>query len=126
MAVKRFALQLFFREANESMDSKRVLISSLLDIYGSLLKDGQRDVLDLYYNGDLSLSEIGEDTGITRQGVRDALKKGEAKLLEFEEKLGFYGKSQKLRDGLDAIAEKASRIGDEELCDLAAELTALL
>ncbi len=108
------------------MESKRVLISSLLDIYGSLLKDGQRDVLDLYYNDDLSLSEIGEDTGITRQGVRDALKKGEAKLLEFEEKLGFYGKSQKLRDGLEAVAALASRLENEELCSIVAELAAEL
>jgi len=108
------------------MESKRILISSLLDIYGSLRKDGQRDVLDLYYNDDLSLSEIGEDTGITRQGVRDALKKGEVKLLEFEEKLGFYRKSQKLREGLEAVTEKAKCTGDGELCALAAELTALL
>ncbi|MBQ3195552.1 MAG: DNA-binding protein [Clostridia bacterium] len=108
------------------MDSKRVLISSLLDIYGALLKDGQRDVLDLYYNGDLSLSEIGEDTGITRQGVRDALKKGEAKLLEFEEKLCFYKKSQKLRSGLEEVAEQARQAGNERLCALAADLTAEL
>ena len=109
-----------------NLESKRVLISSLLDIYGALLKDGQRDVLDLYYNGDLSLSEIGEDTGITRQGVRDALKKGEAKLLEFEEKLCFYKKSEKLRGGLESVAEQAKHLGDEKLCALAKDLMAEL
>ncbi|MBQ4647910.1 MAG: DNA-binding protein [Clostridia bacterium] len=106
------------------MESNRILISSLLDIYGALLSENQRDVLDLYYNGDLSLSEIGEDTGITRQGVRDAIKKGEAKLLEFEEKLNFYKKSKKLRLGLESLANKATLLNDKELSDLAASLAA--
>lgn len=106
------------------MESNRILISSLLDIYGALLSENQRDVLDLYYNGDLSLSEIGEDTGITRQGVRDAIKKGEAKLLEFEEKLNFHKKSKKLRLGLESLASKAALLNDKELSDLAASLAA--
>lgn len=106
------------------MESNRILISSLLDIYGAMLSENQRDVLDLYYNGDLSLSEIGEDTGITRQGVRDAIKKGEAKLLEFEEKLNFHKKSEKLRLGLESLANRAALLNDKELSDLAASLAA--
>ncbi len=108
------------------MENKRIFISSLLDIYGALLSDAQRDVLTLYYNDDLSLSEIGEDTGITRQGVRDSIKKGEVKLLEFEEKLGFYKRSESLRQKTEAVAAAASRLGDKELCLLIAELTAEL
>ena len=58
------------------MDNLRDIIPFLLDIYGALLTDRQRDVLDLYYNDDLSLSEISENLGITRQGVRDAIRRG--------------------------------------------------
>ena len=60
---------------------------SLYDFYSPMLSDRQKDVLDLYYNDDLSLSEIASELGITRQGVRDAIKTGEAKLNEFEDKL---------------------------------------
>ncbi|MBQ7645678.1 MAG: hypothetical protein IJS94_00265 [Clostridia bacterium] len=60
---------------------------SLYDFYSPMLSERQRDVLDLYYNDDLSLSEISSELGITRQGVRDAIKTGESKLNEFEEKL---------------------------------------
>ena len=60
---------------------------SLYDFYSPMLSERQRDVLDLYYNDDLSLSEIASELGITRQGVRDAIKTGEAKLNEFEDNL---------------------------------------
>jgi len=62
--------------------------SLLLDFYGNLLTEKQRDALDMYYNMDLSLGEIAEEIGVTRQGVRDAIKKGEERLLLFEEKVG--------------------------------------
>ena len=67
---------------------KSVKMSMLLEIYGNLLTEKQKDTLDLYYNENLSLSEIAEDANITRQGVRKILQDGEKKLLEFEEKLG--------------------------------------
>ena len=60
----------------------------LLDIYGNLLKGRRKEVLNLYYNEDYSLSEIGEIFKITKQGVRDFLIKGEAELLLYEESLG--------------------------------------
>lgn len=106
------------------MESKRFVISALLDTYGPLLSERQRDVLDLYYNGDLSLAEIGEDTGITRQGVRDALKKGEQELESFEEKLGFLAKNQRLRGALEKLAADVRRLGDEELADRAQRISA--
>ena len=62
-------------------------VSELLDRYGALLSDKQYRILDGYYNNDLSLSEIAENEGITRQGVSDFVKRGEAQLTEFEEKL---------------------------------------
>lgn len=60
----------------------------LLDFYGSLLTEKQRETLSLYYEADLSLGEISEETGITRQGVLNCIKKSEAKLVELEEQLG--------------------------------------
>ena len=65
---------------------KNIKISILLDIYGKLLTQKQRELLNDYYNNDLSLSEIAENENITRQAVRDNLKKGENKLFEYEEK----------------------------------------
>ena len=69
------------------MVDKNLRISVLLDHYGAMLTDKQREVIDLYYNDDLSLAEIAEQEGITRQGVRDNIKRGEAQLLEMEQKL---------------------------------------
>ena len=77
---------------DSSMD-KKVEISMLWEIYGSLLTDKQNEYIDYYYNQDLSLSEIAENDGITRQAVRDIIKKGERKLFEYEEKLLFMKKT---------------------------------
>ena len=62
--------------------------SLLLDFYGNLLTEKQRDALDMHYNMDLSLGEIAENIGVTRQCVRDFIKKGEERLLNFEENIG--------------------------------------
>ncbi|MBQ7153009.1 MAG: HTH domain-containing protein [Clostridia bacterium] len=67
------------------MFEKNLGISRLLDFYGSILTDRKRDVLELYYNEDLSLGEIADNIGISRQGVRDLIKKAEAELVSFEE-----------------------------------------
>lgn len=69
------------------MAEKNLDISILLDHYGEMLTEKQREVIDLYYNQDLSLAEIAEQEGISRQGVRDNIKRAEAQLLEMEEKL---------------------------------------
>ncbi|MGL5972389.1 MAG: YlxM family DNA-binding protein [Oscillospiraceae bacterium] len=66
---------------------KDLKISLFLDIYGKLLTSTQYDMVDLYYNEDLSLSEIAEHFSISRQGVRDAIKRGETILKDFDEKL---------------------------------------
>ena len=68
---------------------ENVKISMLNQLYGKLLTKTQSDFIEDYYNNDLSLSEIAENHGITRQAVRDTLKKGEKKLFEYEEKLMF-------------------------------------
>ena len=72
---------------------KKVEISMLWQIYGKLLTEKQNQLIDYYYNNDLSLSEIAENENITRQAVRDIIKKGERKLFEYEEKLLFMRKT---------------------------------
>ena len=89
--------------------SKNLAISDLLDLYGPMLTDKQRDVIELYYNQDLSLAEIAEHEQITRQGVRDNIKRGEAFLLEMEEKLHL---AQKMGDLLEVI-ETVNQLCDE-------------
>ena len=64
-----------------------VKYSILLELYGGILTEKQYELLDNYYNQDLGLSEIAENLGITRQAVRDNLKKGENNLIEYESKL---------------------------------------
>ncbi len=105
--------------------SKDLTVGFLLDFYGQLLTDKQRDSLDLYYNEDLSLAEIAEHTGITRQGVRDSIKRGESRLYEYENALGLAGRfaniseqAEKIIDALDKtdmsdFSEKTKRVMDK-------------
>ena len=82
---------------------KKIEVSMLLDLYKGLLTNKQAETMELYYNEDLSLSEIAENLGITRQGVRDALVKGEKALLEAEEKLGLGKRIENLESRLKKI-----------------------
>ena len=77
--------------------------SLLYDFYGQLLPKRQRQVTDLYHEENLSLSEIAEEFGISRQGVHDALKNGEKALNEYEEKLGLVEKFQRSSDAVKRI-----------------------
>ena len=100
---------------------KNVKISILLDIYGKMLTEKQYSLLDDYYNNDLSLSEIAENENITRQAVRDNLKKGENNLFEYEEKLGFMKKTIEQEEQIDEILieiEKIEKnISDKEISE---------
>ena len=82
---------------------KDLALSHLLDVYGSLLSEKQRLLCELYYDEDLSLAEIAENEGITRQGVRDALKKAEQQLRHFEDNLGLLKKTEALRAGAESV-----------------------
>ena len=84
--------------------------ADLLCVYGQLLTEKQRDVLDLYYNEDLSLSEIAENTGISRQGVRDSIKRGEEALTYFEQTLKLYARQKAFDEIMGAILEQAKSI----------------
>ncbi len=88
--------------------AKNLEISYLLDFYGEVLTEKQRDVMEQYYNDDLSLAEIADNFGITRQGVRDSIKRGEGILLELEEKVGFARRYRAVQEGV-ARLEKLTR-----------------
>ena len=91
---------------------KKVKISMLCEIYGKLLTDKQLEILDDYYNKDLSLTEIAENNKITRQAVLDNIKKGENKLFELEEKLLFMEKTMKQEKLLQEVLTELSKIED--------------
>lgn len=97
------------------MNEKKLYISQLYDYYGELLTEKQKFAVEMYYNDDLSLSEIAETIGITRQGVRDQLKHAEQFLEHCESQLGF---AAKLRQALllsDQILKLSSGDGDADM-----------
>ncbi len=87
-----------------------VNISMLLEIYGKLLTEKQYDLLNDYYNNDLSLAEIAENEQITRQAVRDNLKKGERKLFGWEEKLQIMKKNRMQEEQIAVILSEISTL----------------
>ena len=89
---------------------KNVKVSMLCQIYGKLLTEKQLEILTDYYNNDLSLSEIAENNNITRQAVRDIIKKGENKLFELEEKLSFMEKTMEQEKILQEVLAELSKI----------------
>ena len=89
---------------------KNVKISMLLQIYGKLLTEKQYELLDDYYNYDLSLSEIAENLGITRQAVRDNKSKGENKLFEYEEKLNIMKKTLELDEKIAIVLSEITKL----------------
>ena len=90
--------------------AKNLEITILLDFYGDMLTPKQREFLDYYYNQDLSLAEIAGNVGITRQGVRDSIKRGESQLLELESKLGLAKRFGEIERLLDEIRRNAAEI----------------
>lgn len=95
------------------MVKKLVEIGILFDFYGKLLSERQYTSIELYYIHDLSLTEIGEELNISRQGVYDTLKRAEQKLYEYESTLGLVNKfNYKIRE-IDKIIKIAKEIEEE-------------
>lgn len=78
-------------------------ISLLLDFYGELLSPKQRAAIESYYNEDCSLGEIASELGVTRQAVRDIIKRTEGALIQMEQKLGLYSRFELMLSGLERI-----------------------
>ncbi len=104
--------------------AKDLDMTVLFDIYEPLLTDKQRDTLDLYYNEDLSLREIADPEGTTRQAVMNRIIKSEKRLLELEEMLGVYKRSKTAGVLLDRLAELTD--GSDEAASLIKQIKELL
>ena len=88
-------------------------IAYLLDIYGELLDGHIAEVMHAYYDDDLSLSEIAADDGISRQGIRHLIKKGEEKLTLLEEKLGLAKHYSELSDVCKSLADVSASLSQD-------------
>ena len=115
------------------MKTTRLDVAYLFDFYADLLTEKQRDYLDLYYHQDLSLSEIAENEGITRQGVRDVIGRAEGSLRRIEDRLGFVTRFGRLEADMEQVTELADRIialssrnfADPDIRDLAERIRGL-
>ena len=105
---------------------KDLEIGLLLDFYGELLSESRRQAAELYYNEDLSLSEIAEDAGITRQGVRDSIAKAKSQLTEYEQKLGLAAKFRVIEHTLEDIVPRLERLRDGANADAVRELDEII
>ena len=92
------------------MKNQTYRMTMLFDFYGDILTDRQRELFDLYYNEDLSLAEIAENCGISRQGVRDVIVRAEAAMNELEDKTGLLKRFMRMQDSVDAIVAAANEI----------------
>ena len=101
---------------------EKVKISILCEFYGKLLTQKQYEFLNDYYNNDLSLSEIAENNNITRQAVRDIIKKGEKKLFEYEEKLMFMKRTlkqeEKIQKALIELTKIQKNYSDKQIANV--------
>lgn len=100
------------------MYDKIVQITLLFDFYGQLLTQKQIEAVDMYYNNDLSLGEISEQLGISRQGVYDTLKRAEKTLFEYEEKLGLVSRFTEQKQGMERITEMLNEILKKDEFDI--------
>ena len=96
---------------------EKVEIAILLNLYGNLLTDVQKKYMEMYYNQDLSLSEIGELENITRQAVRTNLLKSKNKLFEYEKQLNFMQKEQKIKKILEKLSKTKLNTEQAELIE---------
>ena len=92
------------------MKNQTYRMTMLFDFYGELLTDRQKEFFDLYYNEDLSLSEIAENEGISRQGVRDVIVRAEAAMQEIEDKTGLIRRFHTMQAQLKEVEGCAHRL----------------
>lgn len=92
------------------MKNQAYRMAMLFDFYGDLLTDRQKEFYDLYYNEDLSLAEIAENYGISRQGVRDVIVRAEAAMTEIEDKTHLIRRFYRMQEELAAMEQAADRL----------------
>lgn len=109
-----------------AVTDSRLMRSMLFDFYGELLTEKQREYYDLHYNEDLSLAEIAEQTGISRQGVWDIIRRAEAAMTEIEEKTGLvrrFNERSAVLTGLEAKLAELESLTDGRAGELVHEIT---
>lgn len=87
--------------------------SQLFDVYGGLLTEKKREVMQLYYEDDMSLAEIAEEFGVSRAAVHDSLRSAEKSLREYEEKLGMLADYQKRKALIEELVEEVESLKKE-------------
>ena len=103
--------------------AKDLSVALLLDFYGEMLTEKQREFLECYYNEDLSLAEIALNEGITRQGVRDAIKRADHALSEMESRLALASRFTSMQNGLEEIISCARTVHEQnKRCGLSREI----
>lgn len=113
------------------MKNQTYRMTMLFDFYGEVLTPRQKEFFDLYYNEDLSLAEIAENYGISRQGVRDVIVRAEAIMTDLEDKTGLMKRFMLMQQQVQAILDAAEKIQtvnyrqyvNPELARLANEIT---
>lgn len=103
------------------MFEKDLSITLLYDLYSPLLSEKKREVFEAYYLSDLSLAEISEDTGTSRQAVRDLIGRTKKELVDLEEKIGLNRKRKELRVLCDrALASSGEEMKKllEQICEV--------
>ena len=94
------------------MTDETLMRTMLFDFYGELLTGKQREYYDLHYNEDLSLHEIAEQNGVSRQAVWDIIRRAEAAMTEMEEKTGFVARAVRRRRAVEELAAEAEKLED--------------
>ena len=103
--------QVIYLDRGRTVEKSRLRQTMLLDLYGDLLTDKQRECYDLHYNEDLSLSEIAEQLSISRQGVWDNIRRAEISLAEYEEKTGLLERFDSVREKITDIRRECEKLG---------------
>lgn len=104
---------------------KNLKVSYLLDFYGNMFSQKQREILEMYYQEDMSLSEIASVAQMTRQGVYDNIKRGEKEILSLEAKLKLMDRFLEISnslDSIDAFLLPGKLIGSEEYQKIKSEI----
>ena len=105
---------------------KDMNVAYLIDFYQDLLDEHTLGALKAYYNDDLSLSEIASGVGISRQGIRHLIKKGEEQLLFFEERLGLSKRFAELECAADTLSSLCSTLNEKGLDEEADKLNEVI
>lgn len=91
---------------------QNIILNKLFDAYGGLLSKGQKEIMSSYLAFDLTVSEIAENLGISRQAVKDSISKAEKRLQKIEQELGLAGRIEQLEKENEQLKQQLSNKGE--------------